>query len=951
MFEKKIVFLHAKKCIVMKTNLKRYLLILLINLLPAASLTAQNTTSDALTRIEQRLRQAPVQEKIYVHMDNTCYYKGDNIWYKVYLVRADSLTYSDMSRMAYVELVSPDGIVVERQTLICSPDGYSCGSFALPDSLYSGYYELRAYTRWMLNFGVSRQKYTKSDGNAFYPRELADDFYRLYSTPYSRVFPVYERPAVDGEYQEKYILGRSKMRLDQLEKKKLQVQFYPEGGHLVAGTRCRVAFEAYNQNGQSVDVKGSVGRQNVQSEHDGRGVFEIDVPQTGKLTGTFQYDGQTYTFNLPDVESRGASLALTAGQSQVDVRLSVRGHESRDFAAAVLCRGTLRHFQRFTVDDRGEAALHIDKQQLPTGVNDLMIINANGQPVADRLFFVNHNDYANGGITVSNLKDEYAPAEEGTIDLHVPAGVNHVSVSVRDGATDDPTYNTGTILSDLLLSSELKGFIPDADYYFQADDDIHRRSLDILMMVQGWRRYDYSVMVGTTPLRYQPETGMTVEGHVYPFPSFENFDELTSSQIEGMRSNYAVTPDNDWDMHPDNNDDPDQETTTVADVDYAPQVSNQSDGASRGVKLKKKVLKKPVTLRGELTQADEVAEVEVQVGEDGRFAFSVPPFYGNAVLFLMAYDSDQGKDGAAAYKKKGWRDEKSPANYYVKRDLFFPVFAKKYNYYECHQPDNTVVVDYSEAYEDDEDQLSSMDRTLDEVKVKAKRRRSLHRVDYSQPLCVMDTYQLFNLCVDYGLSRGFFQFSALPEMVTRMMLGTNNPYQNFNVSAKLDGKDVFSNDKSASTIIDEDLRAAAYSTNTSEAQKRKDMTLARQNKTALYSDISLRELDKPRQHSANTPDVWIDFRVIPDGGERYTYRDRRVILDGFHLPAQFYQRNYRADVPASAKDYRRTLYWNPNAKVGEDGRVSVTFSNNGKTSRLRVSSVGLTTDGQPVFNR
>ena len=54
------------------------------------------------------LEKAPVQEKVYLHLDNTSYYKGDTIWYQSYVVRADSLTYSDMSHILYVELLSPD---------------------------------------------------------------------------------------------------------------------------------------------------------------------------------------------------------------------------------------------------------------------------------------------------------------------------------------------------------------------------------------------------------------------------------------------------------------------------------------------------------------------------------------------------------------------------------------------------------------------------------------------------------------------------------------------------------------------------------------------------------------------------------------------------------------------------------------------------------------------------
>ena len=64
-----------------------------------------------------------VQEKIYLQLDNTCYFKGDTIWYKAYTLRADNLKPTDMSRILYVELLTPDGYLVERQQLVIDYDG------------------------------------------------------------------------------------------------------------------------------------------------------------------------------------------------------------------------------------------------------------------------------------------------------------------------------------------------------------------------------------------------------------------------------------------------------------------------------------------------------------------------------------------------------------------------------------------------------------------------------------------------------------------------------------------------------------------------------------------------------------------------------------------------------------------------------------------------------------
>ena len=87
------------------------------------------------------------QEKVYVHMDNTCYQLGDTIWFTAYTRRTDTGRPSDVSGLLYVELYGQEGYLVERK-LVQMHDGQGEGFFALDHLIqYAGLYELRAYTR------------------------------------------------------------------------------------------------------------------------------------------------------------------------------------------------------------------------------------------------------------------------------------------------------------------------------------------------------------------------------------------------------------------------------------------------------------------------------------------------------------------------------------------------------------------------------------------------------------------------------------------------------------------------------------------------------------------------------------------------------------------------------------------------------------------------------------
>ena len=949
--------------------MKRTLHLLLLLLTACVSSVAQSP----LDGIRQRLLNTPVQEKVYLHLDNTCYFKGDTIWYKAYVVRADSLTYTDMSRILYVELVSPDGLMVERQQLIVSDQGYSDGNFALPDSIYSGYYELRAYTRWMLNFRVSEHHYGRKDREFFYNSAMAKDFFRQFGTVYSRVFPVYERPEEPGDYALKYIVSRPKTRLEREQKEQLTVNFYPEGGHLLAGRRCNVAFEALNEEGEQVTTEGTVGNQPIRTEHQGRGSFAVDVPESGRLRADFSYKGKDYHFDLPRGEHDGCALALSADSLTVEARIALGAYVdgAQQYGAAVLCRGVLRAFQEVKPDATGQAVVDIDTGLLPTGVCDLLIIDETGRLLADRLFFVNHHDYDRAAITVEGA-DSYKPYEHVRLDFWAPADARHISIAVRDGSTDEPTYDTGNMTTDLLLSSELQGFIAYPDYYFEADDAEHRRALDLLMMVQGWRRYDYGEMTAGLPLRYKPETAITVEGGVYPTADSDEFepDEVrywsqgifgySPSRLQAQGSSdgqdigdVAETLRRQYDEGDRTLDtgggqfqleqDGGGQALYVKDADG--QAPASADNPYFGVDHAG--LRHEVTVEGELVLDDDIATVKMETTNGGHFAFSVPPYYGQAILFLRAYKTDISEKRQQRLNTKGILDETAWPEYYVKRDLFYPVFAKKYSFYQCHQPDdeNAAGEEDAAAQADDQGRLSTFDRELDGVTVKKKRRRGRRAIDYSKPACVYDAQWLYNLATDRGLSFGRYDAQSFPVQVSMALLGNYNSERQMNVRGRLDDRELspyiyFNNFDPGPTAV-EQFRSDQWIND--------NLKLARQDEIRLYTDFELRNEDKHVEQLSQAADVTVDFVLMEGNGKRYTYRDRRLILDGMYEPAEFYHPNYAGRaLPELPKDYRRTLYWNPNARLDSEGRFTATFYNNGKDTRIKVSAAGLTHDGLPL---
>ena len=919
-----------------------------------------NTALAQLDSIRTRLLNAPVQEKVFLHLDNTCYFKGDTIWYKAYVTRADDLHYTDMSRIMYVELVSPDGMVVERQNLIVSDIGYGNGNFAIKDTLYSGYYELRAYTRWMMNFCVTERPFKSFIREYFYNSRMAHDFFRQFGTVYSRVIPIYERPDSVGDYLSKYVIDRPKTRIYPEEKPEINVSFYPEGGHIIAGVSNNVAFEVTDEQGRNVSIEGQLTSGNksvaeIRTEHQGRGSFVLDAANAGRAEATFIYNNKEYSFKLPKAEHSGCALQLTQTADEVNITATLRDVPlSGEFAAAIICRGVLKAFEPVVPDADGHVHLSIDNGNLPTGVNNLVIIDQNGSPLADRLFFVNHHDYDTVQINVEGLKTEYDPTELVELSFQAPAGTPHLSIAVRDGLSDEPTYDTGNMLTDLLLSSELKGFVADPAYYFASSDAEHQRALDLLMMVQGWRRYEYDALISTAPLRYQPEVNMTVEGGVYKMRSFDDVQpgEVGSwkAGVGGIKTAKEAIQELQMDTSAEedfaSSDNAGIAVAPVASVPEAAGISNPDPYFG----IDNKNLKYEVTVAGELVVGSDIAEVEMETTDGGHFIINVPPYYGDGILFLSAHKSDISEKKLHKLENKDRMNEDAWPEFYVKRDLFYPIYPKPYSYYQNHQPDTFLSGEYVQSADGsdlgfDLSTISSMDRKLDDIEVDGRRRRGRSRIDYSKPLCAYDTYYLYNMATDYGLSHGKLNFRLFPMQVSILLLGNYNGIARTpNIVSRFDdGYLFFRSYKPATAELENDID------NRSVASIYNQTKLSRQLELRIHTDFDLRNPDKYLEQSIERSDITMNFVLMPNDGHRRTYRDRRIILPGIYRPDSYYSPDYgRYPLPEGGKDYRRTLYWNPNAPLDADGRFTARFYTNTQPTKLRVSVAGLTPDGKPV---
>ena len=928
------------------------------------SLTVVGSYAGGIEEIRQALEQSSVsqiQEKVFVHTDNQCYFVGDTLWYKAYVVRADNLQPTDMSRILYVELLSPDGLLVERQNIIVSPQGYTCGQFTLRDSLYSGYYELRAYTRWMLNFNVRHHRYRRDETWSFYNKQMAADYFRVWDGLYSRVFPVYSKPEEAGDYDVRSMYQRPKTRIPKQKKEDLIVSFYPEGGHLIQGVENRVAFEAVNQHGEAADIKGTVTADgmspiDVKTEYMGRGSFVV-TPSDNRLKAHFTFQGKEYKFNLPKAEKRG--IAIQFDGNQLMIRSSQLSPDI-EYGLSVLCRGKLKYFSRLS-PLTSHFSLPLDS--LSTGVNNLTIFDEFGQILADRLFFVNHHENDDNIVTAEIVPTHtYQPYEKMEIPVQLPSVSEPTvfSLSIFDTNTDEPSYNDGNIMTDLLLSSELKGFIAYPNHYFEKDDAEHRRHLDLLMMVQGWRKYNWTELSDTArQMRYQPETSMTIEGNVYKMLSLNVVepDEITNWQdgvgVIGRKIAEELDPVDPFEDNTDNEDELLSSTDEIPDasdswMDMDTWEYGSIENANDNLGVNHGNLRHEVLVEAELSVGGQFVG-GVQKTEEGHFLFDVPPFYGDAWLNMKAYkENDSIKKNMQSRKDTKIMDEDAFPDFYVKREVFFPMYTHDYTYYEKHQPEYT-----DEMLIDTVSELSMENDVyqLQNINVRGHR-RGRRAIDWKKPAFVMDAYDLYNEITDRGLSFGKLDMRQFPLQVCKYLYGNMNRYVKYNVDGRIDGATYYRNYSPVTTGATDAEKAGIFRANRTSQSLYNKLKLKRLQDVRVFSDFEPRTEDSTMVVSSLLADATVELVTIPDDGVQPSFRDRHIVFHGFNYAEEFYQPDYSTRaVGSSPADYRRTLYWNPNAKTDEQGRFTATFYNNSKETRIRMTAAGVTSDGRLLHSK
>lgn len=460
---------------------------------------AQNNHPDTISnRIWQQTCLFP-NEKIHLHTDRSVYAGGDTIWFKAYLVNALDNKQETASWYIYSELLDPFGKNVCRVKIKQDKNAQFYGYLPIDDEIPAAQYTIRAYTRYMENAGEEFFFHK--------PIHIVSPLSKSLSTEIS----------FEGEPGQELIKGKSKLAND------YQVDFLPEGGNLLARVLSKMAFKALNTTGFSEEITGNVKDEtgktvcSFQTTHAGMGTFNW-IPEAGKkyYAECISKAGVEKRFELPVAETNTCTLNVQESGYEYHISILYPNGVATDETQTLLIHQ--RGFPLFVQPFRQTHRISIEKKALSPGIIQLLLLSSQGQIISERQVFVQSEKQATAHIQTD--KGTYAQREKVRLDITLqdeegkPVQGNF-SLAVTDNADilPDSSY---TIYTSLLLSSDLKGYIEDPGWYFRGNNNARKKELDLLMLTQGWRKYNVENALTADYKRPSilPETGQRITGSV-----------------------------------------------------------------------------------------------------------------------------------------------------------------------------------------------------------------------------------------------------------------------------------------------------------------------------------------------------------------------------------------------------------------------------------------------------
>ena len=459
----------------MKSTRHLLLLFVFLSSVGCLSLSAQ-TLLNTLTRYNEQFD----HEKVHVQFDKPVYNAGETVWFKAYLLSKNMPT--TVSTNFHTELVDASGQVIEKKVYPIF-EATAAGSFDLPKGAKGEGLLFRAYTTWMLNF----------DSAYLYTRMLTPE----------------KSSAVTATAQPRATTLR----------------FFPEGGDWVIGLPSNIAFKAADETGLPRKVTGMIKDNkgtvitDFKTVHDGMGKVVL-LPEAG-ATYTAEWkdeSGRTGTTTLPAALPDGIALEIKNLGKMLGYTITRKDDADERFKKIYVVANMHQYTVYRATANLAKTAIisgGIPLDSLVSGALQVTLFDANWKPLAERVAFVDRNDYS-FPATVSFATKDLGKRGKNLIEIEVPDTLrSNLSIAITDAQVSEGGEQD--IVSRLMLTADLRGYVHNPSYYFTSKSDAAKEHLDLLLLTHGWRRYNWETLAkGVLPkVRFQRDNYLAIRGNIY----------------------------------------------------------------------------------------------------------------------------------------------------------------------------------------------------------------------------------------------------------------------------------------------------------------------------------------------------------------------------------------------------------------------------------------------------
>lgn len=542
---------------------------------------------DSLVLANQQYNQTYTREKIFCHTNRNRYMAGDTIWFKAYILEAQQLIPDPSSAVIYADLVDENSKVVNH-ILIQNNDGQANAWLEIPANSIPGKYRFRAYTNWMLNFQdediftttlVIENSKLALKWDIHFNGSKADNSDKIKVELALRTLE--GKPIVDQQVVGLFIQSDKSIFTDTLTTnniglstfqlkmnnvnsdnlifqfrttyndvpltknyhldidQKIDVQFFPEGGHLMNGLTQTVACKATKQGQKPCSISGAIVDETDQlismlhTDSTGLAVFRL-TPQYGKQYKLKRFDDTSHsiTYPLPNIEQRGAYLRVinSFASDSLLIEVAAIGADSTthsDYSLIGTIRGKV-YYASSLVLNNGLNSFYISKTKIPEGILQFVLINQNRTVLAERLTAINHYEELNISSVITDDEDSIRIKIYTTDEEQVPMLAN-LSAGINNLEEDSIALSIG-IRDYLLFSSEFKdqsrSITPCDSSVFKNHDWIER-----ICLTQPKGKFNWYHLLNDTLVqpRFDVEKNIKLRGQLTELPKRFQAEDINLS--------------------------------------------------------------------------------------------------------------------------------------------------------------------------------------------------------------------------------------------------------------------------------------------------------------------------------------------------------------------------------------------------------------------------------------